>query len=225
MFVYLVAVRHAGSLTQKQSTEMLHLLQGFSGILRQDLDVLGCIFIGKLVGFVQRFNHRDLPVCIPGRACQPCRRKVKQQLVDMLNRLAAYLFRIGDQNRRRIWTVLCLRQQICGDRVRIRVLIRDNQNFRRAREEIYADLSEQLSFAFSHKGIPGAGNEVNFPYRLCTNSHSYNSLYTTENEYLIGSRQMHCGNGRIRNLTIDRWRATDYVLDTGHFCGEDGHVS
>jgi len=72
----------------------------------------------------------------------------------------------GDQRRRRGGPMLGLTEQIGGNHFDVRRVIRDNEDFRSAREKINPHLAEQLPLRFGDVGIAGPDDHVHRRDRL-----------------------------------------------------------
>ena len=220
----LIPVTDARALAEEDGAVVGHLGEGVAGRLGEDLNVLGGILIGEAVGFVHVRHDSDFAVVAPGGPREFVGREVRQHFVDDFDGFTAEGFRVGDEDRRRVGPVLGLGEKVDGDGVGIRVGVCDDQYLRGPREEIDADFAEELAFGLSDEFVARAREEVDFFDGFGAEGHGGDGLHAAEEVDLVGTREVHGGDGGVGNFAGDRGCAGDDVPDARDFGGEDRHV-
>jgi 3-oxoacyl-[acyl-carrier protein] reductase len=156
----LVTVGNTGPLAEKEGTVFVHLRQRLTGIAGQDLDVLAGEGVRERERLVEVFDDEDLAVVAPSGRGEVAGRHARKDGLDMGDDLVREHVRCRDEHGWGVRAVLSLGQQVDRDDERVRLLVGDYQDFGGAREQVDADLPEQLPFRLGHIRVPRAGQDV-----------------------------------------------------------------
>ena len=202
----------------------MHLLEGVARLLREDLHVLEREGVGERVRLVEVVDDDDLPPVAPCRLGVVLGGHAGQELLDVRQHLLAELARGGDEHRRRLGTVLCLREQVDGGEEGVGVVIGDDEDLGGSGEQIDADLAEELALGLGDVGVARSGDEVDRCDRLGADRHSGDGLHAAEHVDLVRAGELHGRDRRRGDLAADRRRARDDTRHAGDLRGDDRHV-
>jgi hypothetical protein len=120
--------------------------------------------------------------------------------------------------------VLGLAEEIDCDDEGIGELVGHHQDLGRSREQVNADLTEQLSLRLRDVGVAGAGDEVDFGDGLGAQRQGGHRLDSAKQPDLGRARQVHRRHRGRGDLAPDRRRAGADVLNPRHLGSHDRHV-
>ena len=120
--------------------------------------------------------------------------------------------------------MLCLTEQVGGDDHRVGGLVGDDQDLRRAGDEVDADLAEQPALGLDDVRVARADEEVHRVDRLRPERERRERLDAAEDVDLVGAGEVHRGDGGVRDPPVEGWRAGRNALDAGDLRRDDAHV-
>ncbi len=100
--------------------------------------------------------------------------------------------------------MLGLAEQVGGENRRIGGFVRDDQDLRRAGDEVDTDLPEEATLRLHDVRVAGSGEEVDRCDRLGSERHRRERLHAAEHVDLVGSGEVHGGDGRVRHAAAER---------------------
>ena len=98
--------------------------------------------------------------------------------------------------------MLGLAEQVGGENRRIGGLVRDDQDLRRAGDEVDADLPEEAPLRLDDIRVARSGEEVDRRDRFRSECHCRERLHAAEHVDLVGSGEVHGRDGRVRHATV-----------------------
>ena len=120
--------------------------------------------------------------------------------------------------------MLCLTEQVGGDDHGVGRLVGDDQDLRRAGDEVDADLAEQPALGLDDVRVARADEEVHRVDRLRPERERRERLDAAEDVDLVGAREVHRGDRGVRDPAVERRRAGRDALDAGDLRRDDAHV-
>ena len=171
------------------------------------------VLVGQHVRLNEVVHQLDLAVVPPGRLGHLACRHPWEQVGYVVDDRTPDTLGGGDKHAGEVGTVLGLAEQVDGHGERVGVLVRDDEGLGRSREQVDADLTEELTLGFGHVGVARAGEHVDAVDGLRAESQSGDGLYPSHHEDLVGLRQVHSGDAHDRRLPEDGWRGRRDPLD------------
>ena len=124
----LITVGNASILAKEESTVSGHVVQRIAWATCEDLYVFTGIFIPQLPSFLDRVHDNHFSMLCPWNTSDIRRAQAFENLINDTDRLARNMFGSGNHHWGRVWSMLCLRQNVCCDSEWIGSLVRDNKD-------------------------------------------------------------------------------------------------
>jgi hypothetical protein len=194
------------------------------GIARHHLHMLGSDAVRLAHHLVETFAHDHFAEIRPRLAGSVGGRKNGEEPLDLAQRVASKLFRIGDEDRGRGRAVLGLAEEVGRTDLAVDALVGDDQRLGRSGQEIDADAAEQLALGFRDVGIAGSDDHVDGAHRLGAERHGGDRLHAAEDIDFVRPAQMHGGDDRGVGAALERRRAGHDALHASDARGNDRHV-
>ena len=120
--------------------------------------------------------------------------------------------------------MLGLAEQVGGDDHRVGRLVGDDQDLRRAGDEVDAHLPEQPALRLDDVRVARPDEEVDRVDRLRPERQRGQRLDAAEDVDLVGAGEVHRGDGGVRHAPVERRRARRDPLDARDLRRDDAHV-
>ena len=120
--------------------------------------------------------------------------------------------------------MLGLAEQVGGDDHGIGRLVGDDEDLGRAGDEVDADLPEEPALRLDDVRVARPDEEVDRVDRLGAERERGQRLDAAEDVDLVGAREVHGGDGRVRHAPVERRRAGRDPLDARDLRRDDAHV-
>ena len=220
----LVAVGDRRRLAEEERAVVPHPLEVPARVGGLDLDVLEGVRVGGGERLVVGVDDDDLAVVLPRPRRDLGGRQVSSCTAIWRSVSSRERLRRRDEDGRRGGAVLGLAEQVGGDDHRVGRLVGDDEDLRRAGDEVDADLPEQPALRLDDVRVARADEEVDRVDRLGSERERGERLNAAEDVDLVGAGEVHGGDGGVGHAPVERRRARRDALDARDLRRDDAHV-